>query len=146
MAVSLSTKVYGFFKPFSFLGKLSKKLQMVRHVMTPSIYNNTAFDEDYAIRLFERLGLSERVHHLPSELSGGEQQRVAVIRAMISRPRVLFADEPTGNLDTKNGEELLKLLLELRDEENITVVMVTHSPDAAALADRVVRMEDGGIV
>lgn len=116
------------------------------NVMTPSIYNNTKFDEDYALRLFGRLGLSDRVHHLPSELSGGEQQRVAVIRAMISRPRVLFADEPTGNLDTKNGEELLKLLLELRDEENITVVMVTHSPDAAALADRVVRMEDGSIV
>ncbi len=116
------------------------------NVMTPSIYNNTQFDEDYAARLFERLGLSERVHHLPSELSGGEQQRVAVIRAMISRPRILFADEPTGNLDTKNGEELLKLLFELRDEENITVVMVTHSPDAAALANRVVRMEDGGIV
>ena len=64
---------------------------------------------------------------------------------MISRPRVLFADEPTGNLDTKNGGELLKLLLEMRDEERISVVMVTHSSEAAALADRVVRMEDGAV-
>ncbi|MBR5365750.1 MAG: ABC transporter ATP-binding protein [Clostridia bacterium] len=116
------------------------------NVMTPSIYNNTEFDEDYALNLFSRLGLSDRVHHLPSELSGGEQQRVAVIRAMISRPRILFADEPTGNLDKKNGEEMLKLLFEMRDEHNITVIMVTHDPDAAAMADRVVHMQDGEVV
>ena len=79
-------------------------------------------------------------------MSGGEQQRVAVIRAMISRPRILFADEPTGNLDKKNGEELMKLLFEMRDEHNITVIMVTHDPDAAAMADRVVHMQDGSAV
>ena len=79
-------------------------------------------------------------------MSGGEQQRVAVIRAMISRPRILFADEPTGNLDRKNGQELVELLKRMKEEQNCTVVMVTHDRDAASLADTVIAMEDGQVV
>ena len=115
------------------------------NVTVPSVYNDVPFNGEYAERLFDRLGLSDRKNHLPSELSGGEQQRVAVIRAMISRPRILFADEPTGNLDTKNGEELIRLLGELRDEQNMTVVMVTNDQKAAEQCDRVVRMSDGSV-
>ncbi len=115
------------------------------NVMIPSIYSDRKFDESYALRLFERLGVADRRDHLPSEMSGGEQQRVAVIRAMISRPRILFADEPTGNLDRKNSAELIGLLKTMRDEENCTVVMVTHDRDAAAVADTVITMEDGQV-
>ena len=115
------------------------------NVTIPSVYNDIPFREDYARELFERLGIADRIDHLPSELSGGEQQRVAVIRAMISHPRILFADEPTGNLDTKNGAELIGLLRELSAEQNMTVVMVTHDPAAAEKCDRIVHMEDGSV-
>lgn len=116
------------------------------NVMIPSIYNDTEFDTDYAKYLFERLGIADRINHLPSEMSGGEQQRVAVIRAMCTRPRVLFADEPTGNLDRRTGEELIRLLYELRDETNSTIILVTHDEKIAASADRTIRMEDGEVV
>lgn len=116
------------------------------NVMIPSVYNDTDFDEAFASSLFEQLGLADRRDHLPSEMSGGEQQRVAVIRAMISRPRILFADEPTGNLDRKNGQELVELLKRMKEEQNCTVVMVTHDRDAASLADTVIAMEDGQVV
>lgn len=116
------------------------------NVMLPSVYNNTKFDEAYAALLFERLGIKDRIHHLPSEMSGGEQQRVGIIRAMISHPRILFADEPTGNLDSANGEEIMRVLMSLRDEENCTIILVTHDEKIAASADRVVTMKDGMIV
>ena len=116
------------------------------NIMIPSIYNDQEFDKSYAEYLFEKLGLSERKDHLPAEMSGGEQQRVAVIRAMICRPRILFADEPTGNLDKRNGEELIELLLMAREEQNCTVIMVTHDNEVAARADRIIRMSDGKII
>ena len=115
------------------------------NVMIPSIYAGTNFDSEYAQHLFEKLGLDDRKDHLPSELSGGEQQRIAVIRAIVSHPRILFADEPTGNLDRKNGEDLTKLLLQIRDDENCTVVMVTHDQSIAEIADRVISMQDGRV-
>ena len=115
------------------------------NVTIPSVYNDIPFREEYAFELFDRLGIANRTDHLPSELSGGEQQRVAVIRAMISRPRILFADEPTGNLDSKNGAELIALLRELSGEQNMTVVMVTHDPAAADRCDRIIRMADGAV-
>ena len=116
------------------------------NVMIPSVYSDGEFDEKFALSLFEQLGIADRRDHLPSEMSGGEQQRVAVIRAMISRPRILFADEPTGNLDRKNGEELVELLKRMKEEQNCTVVMVTHDRDAAAVADTVISMVDGQVV
>ncbi len=94
-------------------------------------------------RLIESLGLGERLHHLPSELSGGQQQRVAIARALINMPDILFADEPTGNLDRDNADEVLELLLNIRKEMGQTLVMVTHDLSIAAHADRIYRMDNG---
>ena len=94
-------------------------------------------------RLTARLGLADRLRHRPSELSGGQQQRVALARALVSRPEVLFADEPTGNLDSRSGAEVLGLLRDSARDLGQTIVMVTHDPAAAAYADRVVLLADG---
>ena len=94
-------------------------------------------------RLIESLGLGERLHHLPSELSGGQQQRVAIARALINMPDILFADEPTGNLDRENADEVLELLLNIRKEMGQTLIMVTHDLSIAAHADRIFRMDNG---
>jgi len=103
-------------------------------------------DNDWLEQLLSTVGLQERRTHLPSELSGGQQQRVAVARALISRPAVVFADEPTGNLDSKASEDVLRLLRQAVDEFDQTVVMVTHAPEAAAFADRLLTLRDGEIV
>lgn len=95
--------------------------------------------------LLEMLGLKDRLNHLPSQLSGGEQQRVAVARALINDPALIFADEPSGNLDSRNAEELHQLFFRLRNELNQTFVIVTHNEHLAALADRKLEMVDGGI-
>jgi putative ABC transport system ATP-binding protein len=92
------------------------------------------------------VGLGDRLTHRPSELSGGQQQRVAIARAMVSRPAVVFADEPTGNLDSQASEHVLQLLRQAVDEFEQTVVMVTHDPMAAAVADRIVVLRDGEVV
>jgi putative ABC transport system ATP-binding protein len=92
------------------------------------------------------LGLSERLRHRPAELSGGEQQRVAIARAIINEPKIVLADEPTGNLDTKNSEAVLGMLRQLNKDMGQTIVMITHNPEAAAYTDRVVHMRDGVIV
>jgi putative ABC transport system ATP-binding protein len=92
------------------------------------------------------LGLGDRLHHRPSEMSGGEQQRVAIARAIINEPKIVLADEPTGNLDTKNSEIVLAMLRQLNKEFGQTIVMITHNPEAAAYGDTVVHMRDGVIV
>ena len=99
-----------------------------------------------AMELLEQLGLGERTNHKPSELSGGEQQRVAIARALVNRPAVLFADEPSGNLDSKNKGELHRLFFDLRDKYGITIVIVTHDKELAALSDRTLEMKDGEFV
>lgn len=99
--------------------------------------------EQHASALLTDLGLGERLTHKPSELSGGEQQRVAIARALINKPAVLFADEPSGNLDTKTKGEIHKLFFDLRDKYGQTVVLVTHDPDLAAMCDRSLFMVDG---
>ena len=102
--------------------------------------------EQNAVRLLNDLGLGERLHHKPSELSGGEQQRVAIARALINSPAVLFADEPSGNLDSKTKEELHNLFFTLRDKYGQTIVIVTHDPELAAMCDRSFFMRDGVFV
>jgi putative ABC transport system ATP-binding protein len=103
-------------------------------------------DKEWLEQLLKTVGLEDRRTHLPSELSGGQQQRVAVARALISRPAVVFADEPTGNLDSKASEDVLRLLRQAVDEFDQTVVMVTHAPEAAVYADRLLTLRDGEIV
>lgn len=101
--------------------------------------------EAEALKLLDYLGLSERAHHKPSALSGGEQQRVAVARALINKPAVIFADEPSGNLDTQSAENLHQLFFKLRDELGQTFVIVTHNEELAQMADRKLTMVDGQI-
>jgi lipoprotein-releasing system ATP-binding protein len=95
--------------------------------------------------LLERVGLSHRLRHRPRELSGGEMQRAAIARALVNRPRILLADEPTGNLDAANGTEIIRLLRDLNHTENLTIIMVTHNLDLVAGTDRVVRLVDGRV-
>ncbi|MBR5857198.1 MAG: ABC transporter ATP-binding protein [Bacteroidales bacterium] len=102
--------------------------------------------KEQAISLLKELGLAGRVEHKPSELSGGEQQRVAIARALINRPAVLFADEPSGNLDSKTRDEIHNLFFELRDKFGQTIIIVTHDKDLAMRSDRVVEMVDGKFV
>ncbi|HWA26200.1 MAG TPA: ABC transporter ATP-binding protein [Lacunisphaera sp.] len=100
-------------------------------------------EQDRALRLLKRVGLEARGHHLPMQLSGGERQRVAVARALVNRPRVILADEPTGNLDERTGDEVISLLLEMCAEEQAALVLVTHNPAHAARAARKFTLHDG---
>lgn len=117
----------------------------VENVMIPALIAGKGGSKarSEALELLEMVGLSGRSTHKPSELSGGEAQRVAIARALINRPAVLFADEPTGNLDTATKQEIHKLFFELRERLGQTIVIVTHDPDLAALCDRTLIMRDG---
>ncbi|MFZ6664841.1 ABC transporter ATP-binding protein [Peijinzhouia sedimentorum] len=118
------------------------------NVMMPLLIGGTALKSasKKAEEMLQLLGLAERVHHKPSELSGGEQQRVAVARALINNPMIVFADEPSGNLDSKNSQDLHKLFFKIRDELNQTFLIVTHNPDLANMSDRILEIKDGNIV
>ena len=98
-----------------------------------------------AIKALERVGLGDRTEHLPAELSGGEQQRVAIARAIVNEPKVLFADEPTGNLDSNNSAEIMAILLDLATEHGVTLVVVTHDQNLAKVGDRTLVIKDGSI-
>ncbi|MBO4670882.1 MAG: ABC transporter ATP-binding protein [Bacteroidales bacterium] len=118
------------------------------NVMIPALIagrGETAARED-ALRLLELTGLSARLSHKPSELSGGEQQRVAIARALVNSPAVLFADEPTGNLDSATKQEIHRLFFDLRDSLGQTIVIVTHDPELAGICDRRLEMKDGLIL
>ena len=107
---------------------------------------NGARDPAYFDKIVGLLGMTNRLHHRPSEMSGGEQQRVALARALINRPAIVLADEPTGNLDSKNSEVVLNMLRHSNQELGQTVLMITHNPEAAAYGDRIIHMRDGEIV
>jgi putative ABC transport system ATP-binding protein len=116
------------------------------NIELPMRIAGTTPDPGWRERLIEATGLGDRLSHKPAELSGGQQQRVAVARALLSQPAVVFGDEPTGNLDSKTGSEVLDLLRRAVDEFDQTVIMVTHDASAAAIADRVVFLRDGRVV
>jgi putative ABC transport system ATP-binding protein len=131
------------FQFFNLLGSLSA----AENVLLPALIARRT-DRDMRRRageLLERVGLTDRASHTPAELSGGQQQRVSIARALLLEPELLLADEPTGNLDTRSGREILRLLRELSRAEGRTIVMVTHDPSAAAVADRVVFLRDGRV-
>jgi putative ABC transport system ATP-binding protein len=107
---------------------------------------NSKKDDELFQRIVTMLGIAHRMHHRPAELSGGEQQRVALARALINHPAIVLADEPTGNLDSKNSEVVLDMLRHSKQELGQTVLMITHNPEAAAYADRIIHMRDGQIV
>jgi putative ABC transport system ATP-binding protein/lipoprotein-releasing system ATP-binding protein len=98
-----------------------------------------------ALVALERVGLTDRADHLPAELSGGEQQRVAIARAIVNQPAVLFADEPTGNLDSNTSNEIMEILLQLSDEHGVTLVVVTHDQNLAKIGDRTLVIKDGKV-
>ena len=107
---------------------------------------NKSDAESKALKLLDKLGLKNRLNHKPNELSGGEQQRVSVARALVNSPSIIFADEPSGNLDTENAKDLHELFLKLRDELGHSFVIVTHNNELATMADRMIEMKDGQII
>ncbi len=124
---------------------LLPELTALENVLVPSLIQNTQ-RLDLAIEHLEAVGLGDRLQHLPSELSGGEQQRVAIARALINDPAIIFADEPTGNLDTANGNLIVELLLALTSEKQKTLVVVTHDQRLASTGDRRVDIRDGLLI
>ncbi len=135
-------KVGFIFQSFNLLPTLTAQ----ENIVLPLTIAGRKVDQRWLADLVETVGLADRLTHKPSELSGGQQQRVAVARALVGRPAVLFADEPTGNLDSKTGDEVLGLLRRSADELGQTTIMVTHDAHAASVADRVLFLKDGEIV
>jgi putative ABC transport system ATP-binding protein len=135
-------KVGFIFQSFNLLPMLNAR----ENIMLPLTIAGRQADREWLGDLVEAVGLADRLDHRPAELSGGQQQRVAIARALVTRPTVLFADEPTGNLDSRTGGEVLALLRRSVDDFGQTIVMVTHDAQAASIADRVLFLKDGEIV
>jgi ABC-type lipoprotein export system ATPase subunit len=123
---------------------LLPELTAIENVLVPGMIGGKS-DRAAALAALDRVGLAKRVDHLPAELSGGEQQRVAIARALVNSPSIIFADEPTGNLDSANGEEVMKILLGVVAERNATLVVVTHDTSLAAHGDRTLIIRDGKV-
>lgn len=136
-------KIGFIFQRFNLLNKLSA----IENVELPLVYQGVSNKESHrrAMEALENVGLAQRKFHKPSELSGGQQQRVAIARALVTNPPLILADEPTGNLDSKSGVEIMKLMNELHSNGN-TIVLITHDNNIAAQAKRVIRIQDGEIV
>ena len=142
-------KKIGFvFQKFNLLPTLSARdnILIAQEIAGHDESHSSKQDKDYSSRIADLLGITDRLDHRPSELSGGQQQRVALARALVNHPAIVLADEPTGNLDTENSEAVLKMLQKSNRELGQTVLMITHNPEAAAYASRVIQMRDGRIV
>lgn len=138
----LRNRTFGFiFQSFHLVPSLSA----LENVMFPAELARTPEPANQARHLLERVGLGHRLANMPHQLSGGEQQRVAICRALINRPAIIFADEPTGNLDSRSGQAILELMLEFQHELHTTLLMVTHNPDIAKRADTRFHLTDGRI-
>lgn len=125
---------------------LVPSLSAIENIMFPAELQGVAEARAKAESLLHRVGLLDRADNFPHQLSGGEKQRVAICRALINNPQVIFADEPTGNLDSSNGQAILDLLRQLQRERQTTLVLVTHDPAIAATADRIIQLQDGEVV
>lgn len=136
-------KIGFIFQTFHLLPRLSA----LNNVIVPLRYSDVLQEEaeERGLQMLEKVGLSARAHHTPNEMSGGQRQRVAIARALVNQPKVIFADEPTGNLDSKTSLDIMALLCQLHSEGQ-TIVMVTHEEDIAAYAQRIIRMKDGQVV
>ena len=140
---ALRRKRVGFiFQAFNLIPTLTAE----ENILLPQLIAGTRPDQHWFERVVTTVGLKDRLHHRPAELSGGQQQRVAAARALVSQPEIVFADEPSGNLDSKSGTELLEFMRTAVDEVGQTIVMVTHDPVAAGFADRVIFLADGRVV
>ncbi len=128
--------------------QLLPEFTAIENIALPALIKGTSMQDarKEAMKLLEILGLQDRAEHKPNEMSGGEQQRIAVARSLINRPKVIFADEPSGNLDSKNSAELHQLFFDLRDAFQQTFIIVTHNDDLATMTDRTLRMSDGQIL
>lgn len=124
---------------------LIPELTAEENIALPAMLDGKKTDTSFIQSITERLSLTDRLHHLPGELSGGQQQRVAIARALSTRPRILLCDEPTGNLDSQNGEQVIALLYELSEELGTTLVVVTHDQSIAAKAQRIITITDGAV-
>ncbi len=124
---------------------LLSRLTALDNVGLPLIYRGTSERErrERSAEMLKKVGMDHRLHHKPTELSGGEQQRVAIARAFVGKPSIILADEPTGALDTKVGQEIMNLFLKLNEEEGVTIIIITHDPGIAKQGKRAVRMHDG---
>jgi putative ABC transport system ATP-binding protein len=127
--------------------QLVPTLTAIENVMVPLELRGRSSSEvrDRARQLLEEVGLGDRTHHYPTQLSGGEQQRVAIARAFINEPKILFADEPTGNLDTETGDHIEQLIFDLNEKQQTTLVLVTHDPELAKKCDRTIRIKNGQV-
>lgn len=121
-------------------------LDVEENILLPAMLDNSDIDKKYLDEIISLLGLNERRHHLPSELSGGQQQRVSIGRALFNKPSIILADEPTGNLDSKNSKEVMDLLKLSSKKYNQTLILVTHDINIASSADRIITLKDGEIV
>lgn len=139
----LKRQKFGFvFQSYNLLPELS----VLENIMLPADLNGQKPDKTYIKKILSVMGIQDKICKYPSQLSGGEQQRTAIARALVNKPEIIFADEPTGNLDQQNGQAVIELLVKLRKHFHQTIILVTHDKDIAAYADEIVHIRDGQIV